>query len=85
MNEDTYVLLDELYFMTSYGQLAEALPRMPKAVLDHTLMQAIGEGWVHYYEHPDGEQSPKSIDFKSHLESLYYLASKQGLLKHNSL
>ena len=83
MNDLTYDILDELYFVISYNKLIinfVGLEFEAKAIL----IEMIKNKWVNYYTQIEGEINPLiEINTKS-IENLYFLASKQGLFAHNS-
>lgn len=80
MTDREFDVLDELYFVISYEELKEMLPYSDKE-LQACLKSLIEKGFVrcltdeqHEETHPD----PKKFT------SYYFLASKAGLLAHNS-
>lgn len=82
MEDVAFEVLDELYFVTPYNELKEAL-----AYEDHELKQAlielINKGWVLVFKNM--EEEIESYDIARQFNSYCYLASKKGLLAHNTL
>ncbi|MDX2196462.1 MAG: hypothetical protein NW207_08590 [Cytophagales bacterium] len=83
MTELQYQILDELYFMVHYNDLANTL-QMDDEVLIRELCILIQKQWVDYYKTVDGIKSPDIENWTHYLKQYYYLASKSGLLVHNS-
>ncbi len=83
MSEAEFNVLDELYFVTSFSRLSAAL-ETDDETLKKTLAALLKKGWVECYEHP-GDGSPvQPADFEKEYAKYYYLATKAGLLAHNS-
>jgi len=82
MTDIEFDLLDELYFVTPFSELQEALDlSTPK--LGELLKQMIEKGWVKCFKSISEEQVFDATDFASHYSDYYYLATKAGLLAHN--
>ena len=82
MTDLEFQVLDELYFLTSFQELAEATA-LPKNQLKAVLDQLGSKGWLRCYLSPDEELNVGDTRFTAHNEDLLYLASKAGLLAHN--
>ncbi|GJM60303.1 hypothetical protein [Persicobacter diffluens] len=72
-------ILEELFFVISYPDLLEEL-QMEKEELDVSLKILVRKGWVKAMESLDAEAISMDL-FESRFEKLYYLATKEGLLK----
>ncbi|GEO04052.1 hypothetical protein AAE02nite_17160 [Adhaeribacter aerolatus] len=84
MNEIEYDIIDELYFVTSYGDIAEALNLNGEALSNH-LAGLLKKGHIKaLYPDPDTEVSFDEIQFKANYQQYFYLATKAGLIAHNS-
>ncbi|WP_162415958.1 hypothetical protein [Cyclobacterium roseum] len=83
MTDDEFDLLDELYFLQSYEYLKNNLGWEDERLL-FTLESLLKKEWIKCFSGPEEEifGSP-SLTTKG--KELYYLASKQGLLNHNTL
>ena len=83
MTQEEFDIIDALYFMTSYEQLAKDIS-IKKSELDENLQELIKKGWINAFEHPDAlPLQPEELKIEI-FEKLYFLASKKGLLEHNS-
>lgn len=83
MTEDEFDVLDELYFVLSFTELVDA-SGFEKQKLVPVLDSLYKKGWLKVYRDMDQEEAPDKTDiFKKH-DSYLYLASKKGLLAHNS-
>lgn len=83
MSDDEFDLLDELYFLQSFGYLKETL-NWEDERLFLTLQKLLERGWIKCYHSPDQEVF-ETVDFSKQGKNLYFLATKAGLLKHNSI
>lgn len=82
MNEVAFEVLDELYFVTPYHALLEAVA-MDEEVLRDTLIDLASKGWIVIYSSMDEEAEEYNLE--DNWRSYFYLASKQGLFAHNRL
>ncbi len=82
MNDDEYDVLDELYFVVSYEQLKEACA-LTNDQLVSTLETLYQRGWVRVLRSVD-EDAAEPLELAMKYEDYFYLASKKGLLAHNS-
>ncbi len=84
MTEIEYDIIDELYFVTSFKDIAKALNLGDEELCGH-LADLVQKGYVKaLYPNPDTE-----IEFDERLFSIYcrqyfYLATKAGLISHNT-
>lgn len=76
-------VLDELYFLQSYKYLIETL-KLSDDKLKHTLRTLLVNGWVKCYRTPMEELAFESSEFEKDYWNYHYLATKAGLLAHNS-
>lgn len=82
MNDLEFDILDELYFVTSYPELHKKT-MLDALLLHQTLIELIKKEYINYFITADGIQNP-TIELNTHIEKLYFLASKKGLFAHNS-
>ncbi len=83
MTDIEFQILDELYFLQPYTYLAKTLG-LTDSELSAGILALLQKGWVRSYVSPTEEVDFHHIDFKNNYWSFYYLASKKGLLAHNS-
>ncbi|MES2388485.1 MAG: hypothetical protein V4543_10825 [Bacteroidota bacterium] len=82
MTDEEYDLLDELYFVIDFVLLKRATGLDDKVLIER-LQNLVEKGWVRAFVSPGGAdaENPDSVIYPS----LYYLASKDGLLAHTGL
>ena len=83
MTEIEFDVLDELYFLQSYEYLIRTL-KLHDNTLKETLFELLKKGWVKCYSSPTEELDFESSEFEKEYWNYHYLASKAGLLAHNS-
>lgn len=83
MSEDEFDLMDELYFVQSYKYLKEEVGWEDKKLLV-ILQELFDKGYIKCLTHPDKELFD-NIDIKGRGTLYYYLATKKGLMHHNTL
>ena len=86
MSDFEFDVLDELYFVTSWPTLAAAVGR-PAAdpALRSAVERLVRDGLVRaYFPDPDSEMPYQPLLFDAHHRQMLYLASKAGLLAHNT-
>lgn len=83
MTDEEFDIIDELYFVTAYADLKAELDISDNS-LSENLSEMIKKGWVKLYSQVDREMDFDLKDFQTNYKSYFYLASKKGLLKHNS-
>jgi hypothetical protein len=83
MSDQEFDILDELYFVTSFETVRSAL-NMDEMELKETLQALIGKGWVKCFHPGSMEVVTEALDYDDKFRSYHYLATKEGLLAHNS-
>jgi hypothetical protein len=83
MTDNEFDVLDELYFLQSFNALAKSVHISEKDLVD-VLKVLIKKGWLRTYINPNDEIRFDAIQFEKDYHKYYYLASKEGLLAHNS-
>ncbi|PSR55663.1 hypothetical protein AHMF7605_20210 [Adhaeribacter arboris] len=84
MTEIEFEIMDELYFVTSFQQLGNALLRTHEE-LCHSLQDLVVRGYVKcFYPDPDTEIEYNQVKFSKECQQYYFLATKAGLMVHNS-
>ncbi len=81
MDEHEFDVLDELYFVISFEYLFDKLESdefRPRNVL----ISLFRKDWVRVYKSMD--EGLANFDLQNNFKSYFYLASKKGLLAHNS-
>ncbi|WP_187261644.1 hypothetical protein [Pontibacter beigongshangensis] len=85
MSENEFDLLDELYFVTAYTDLKSTLS-LTDEELCAGLKKLIEQGYVKiFYPDPDTEQEFNEKTFSNHCREYFFLATKAGLIVHNSI
>jgi hypothetical protein len=82
MSDQEYDVLDELYFIQSFAGLQQSC-NLSEEELRHTLQLLWEKGWLRCMQSVE-EDAVEDPDLKTGYRSYYYLASKAGLLAHNS-
>jgi hypothetical protein len=83
MTDKEFDVLDELYFIQSFGDLLLAIG-LEDEILVQTLISLFDKGWIRVYHDVDLEVPPKEVNLQEHAIKYFYLASKEGLLAHNT-
>ncbi len=84
MTDPEFNLLDELYFVTPFRTLLEKTG-LPAAELREQLRELLEQGLVRsYWPDPDTELAYEPTSFGAIAGDASYLASKEGLLRHNT-
>ncbi|MEQ9300594.1 MAG: transporter [Cyclobacteriaceae bacterium] len=83
MSDLEYDVLDELYFVQSFAALMETTDLEEKE-LRPILLKLLNKGWIRCYSTVSDEVSAEELDFELEFRNYFYLASKAGLLAHNS-
>lgn len=85
MTENEFAILDELYFVTSYSDL-KSTSALTDEELCTALRDLIGKGYIRIlYPDPDTDYAYDEATFKQRCQEYYYLATKAGLVVHNSI
>lgn len=84
MTNPEYDLLDELYFVTPFRTLLEKTG-LPVAELREQLRSLLEQGLIRsYWPDPDTELAYEPTSYGAIATDASYLASKEGLLRHNT-
>ena len=84
MTDPEFDLLDELYFVTPFRTLLEKTG-LPAPVLTEQLRALLENGLIRsYWPDPDTELAYEPTSFGAIAGDASYLASKEGLLQHNT-
>ncbi len=83
MTDSEFDLLDELYFVQSFDNLKNALNWEDEKLL-HTLLSLYQKGLIKCLAEPDQERFDQ-VDVLVEGKELLYLATKKGLMAHNTL
>jgi hypothetical protein len=84
MTEIEFDIIDELYFVTGFAELSRQLD-LPEADLGRHLQDLVVRGYVKcFFPDPDTEILYEEAAFAHGFRQYYYLATKTGLVAHNS-
>ena len=84
MTDPEFDLLDELYFVTSFRTLQEKT-RVPAPELENQLRSLLEQGLIRsYWPDADTELAYETTSYGAIARDASYLASKEGLLQHNT-
>ncbi len=83
MSDLEYRILDELYFLSSFENLIENVSDKRDAVLN-ALKNLLDDGLVTQVRIEGGKEEKLELPDYSSMEESYFVASKRGLLIHNS-
>jgi hypothetical protein len=84
VTDPEYDLLDELYFVTPFRTLLQKTG-LPAAELEDQLRTLLEQGLIRsYWPDPDTELAYETTSFGAIARDAAYLASKEGLLQHNT-
>ena len=84
MTDEEYEIIDQLYFVVGYAELAGTATLQP-VVIRQVLWDIIEKGWVKCLSGPETEIWPDEDEFARNYSNYYYLATKKGLFKHNEI
>lgn len=85
MNDNEFDILDELYFVTAYPDLKSTLS-LNDDELCAALQALIQRGYVKIlYPDQDTEHEYDATTFGKHCQNYFFLATKAGLVVHNSI
>ncbi|WP_266205031.1 helix-turn-helix domain-containing protein [Pontibacter kalidii] len=85
MTNNEFDILDELYFVTSFPDLKSTLS-LTDSELCAALQVLIQKGYVKiFYPDPDTEHAYDEATFGRHCRDYFFLATKAGLVVHNSI
>ncbi|WP_370087357.1 hypothetical protein [Ekhidna sp.] len=83
MTDEEFDIIDELYFVTAYKDLKEAID-LTDEELAKNLIGMAKKGWIRVYKNVDEESELDQLNMEKDYQSYFYLASKKGLFKHNT-
>jgi len=84
MTETEFDIIDELYFVTSFAELATTL-FLEENELSRSLQQLLKQGYVKcFFPDADTEVEYEPVTFQEQGTRYYFLATKAGLMAHNS-
>ena len=83
MNNEEFDLMDELYFVQPFSYLLETLNWEEELLLTN-LQSLYSQGYIKCLDDPDKERFGE-VDIFNEGTSLYFLATKKGLMAHNTL
>lgn len=83
MTDSEFDVLDELYFVISFKELLQYVS-MTEWELKEVLHCMLQKKWIKCLSSPDYELSGNELDFENYYNTYYYLATKAGLLAHNT-
>lgn len=83
MSDAEFDLLDELYFVQGYAYLKDSLGWEDLLLLE-TLTSLYKKGMIKCLSGPDEERFDQ-VDIFKEGENLFFLATKKGLMAHNTL
>ncbi|HEY4650925.1 MAG TPA: hypothetical protein VIG72_05900 [Pontibacter sp.] len=85
MTETEFDILDELYFVASYTDLRSTLS-LSDEELCQGLQSLLEKGYIRIlYPDQDTEHAYEAKAFGKHCQEYFYLATKAGLVVHNSI
>jgi hypothetical protein len=83
LTNEEFDLLDNLYFVISFEEVQTEL-EWEEIVLKNKLFELIQKGWVKCFKKGSDDLIEGISDFESQYKNYNYLATKEGLLAHNS-
>ncbi|MFN3315695.1 MAG: transporter [Raineya sp.] len=76
-------ILDEIYFVETFENIRQKL-NINSQTLKETLKSMIEKGWVKCFANQYTEVIFDTRSFEENYQVYHYLATKEGLLAHNS-
>jgi len=83
MTDLQYDILDELYFVQPFEYIVKSTD-ISENIVKKELLLMIEKGWVKCFDHQQEEVWDVLTSFDTNFFQYKYLASKAGLLAHNS-
>tara|TARA_B100000989_G_C19206788_1_gene330061 strand:+ start:107 stop:469 length:363 start_codon:yes stop_codon:yes gene_type:complete len=83
MTDDEFEVLDELYFVQTFHELIELTGKEAEE-LKRILSVLYDKGWIRVFKEVDEEIPVEETDWIRHAERYIFLASKEGLMAHNT-
>ena len=84
MTQIEFDILDELYLIQSFDELINTV-ELNEAELQQALHNLLKKDWVRCYFPPTQELIFEKTVFEKGFRKYHYLATKAGLLAHNSI
>lgn len=86
MSPEQYAILDQLYFVESYSVLVQEV-KLPESIILRELMDLIQKQYVQVmrFDEKLQEYVPTPFLERDSLSNCYFVATKEGLLKHQGL
>jgi len=84
MTQIEFDILDELYLIQSFNALLDIL-KIDEMELKQRLQNLLKKDWVRCYYPPTKELIFEKSGFEKDFRKYHYLATKAGLLAHNSI
>jgi len=84
LNEVQFQILDAIYFVEPFTNILDEVDATRPVIVDE-LRNMIDKGWIQVmqYDEEKGDYVRTNIYDTDHLEDYHFLATKEGLLKHN--
>ena len=84
LNDIQFDILDSVYFVESFANILEEVGVSIPVLVDE-LRTLIDKGWIQVmqYEEDKGDYMRTAIFDTDHLENYSFLATREGLMKHN--
>jgi len=83
MNDIEFDVLDELYFIKTFDEILSST-QLDSKELRVILMKLFDNGWIRCYRSASDEVISEEVDIELDYMKYLYLASKAGLIAHNS-
>lgn len=83
MTEQEFDIIDEMYFLISFDKLQQELTLETTFLIDQ-LASLHAKGWIRILTGEEDAAPSALVNFKQEYRNYNYLASKAGLLAHNS-
>jgi DNA-binding Lrp family transcriptional regulator len=83
MTDTEFDILDELYFVQSFEALTQVIS-LSETEIRNGLQGLLEKGWIKCFASISEEVPGDEVDFENKYQQYYYLATKAGLLAHNS-
>lgn len=83
MSDLEFDVLDELYFPQSFEELSGTI-QIKEGKLKEVLEKLVNKKWVKCFKSISEALPLEELDFENDYRGYHYLATKEGLLAHNS-
>lgn len=85
MKKEEFDIVEEAYFVTGYEELKNKVD-LTTDVFNNTLVSLLKKGWVDQLNFNQlANDFEKNSVYREELDQYSYLATKEGLLKHNGM